>query len=257
MIAPLDLGRFGWSAAPLAARGRGRGNGDGHGAGRLSLATQRIHVADRANLAIIRADFHAGLAATAAENAGIRVHFDARGGLPTAGRPPRSGDLARAQQVHFQGNPISGSPDEDQPARSFCLAAANSSSLNTPALCNCASCCNCAVRSDPPAAGPARARGRRRGRLHVHSLRLRGRHGRRLVRVHLLLLVILLRVLLRLVMMNCARCPGNHGGRRRRSAPAALLVFASYDPPVVSGWLRHRLRRGAALDAAPKDGSRA
>ena len=39
-----------------------------------------------------------------------------------------------------------------QPASSFCLAAANSSSLNTPAVCNCASCWSWAVRSGPAAA---------------------------------------------------------------------------------------------------------
>ena len=39
------------------------------------------------------------------------------------------------------------------PPRSFALAAANSSSLNTPAVCSCANCCNCVVRSVPAAWG--------------------------------------------------------------------------------------------------------
>ena len=43
------------------------------------------------------------------------------------------------QNPGFSGYPLRKSR---QPASSFCLAAANSSSLNTPAVCNCANCCN-------------------------------------------------------------------------------------------------------------------
>ena len=113
-------------------------------------------------------------------------------------------------------NPASESPVDRQPASSFCLAWVNSSSLNTPALCNCDSCCNCEVRSDPAAgaAGGGAAGAGAGGRRRLLSL---GVSHTLLIGLILSLLPsrLLPCVLLLLMMVDSARRPGNYGGGGR------------------------------------------
>ena len=122
--------------------------------------------------------------------------------------PPRRPRRGAGRDIRLTGRHRSSSDDgsADQPS-SFAFAAANSSSLRTPASFSDASFCNSATKSTPP----RRGRGRGGGRLGV----LRGGRASGLVdlslllrRVGLLLVVLILRLLLLVALHTAA-----HGGR--------------------------------------------